>query len=123
MPTENKISQLILRLTKATVNKEIEWKPFNPPKSLTTGNDDLIVACLTADYKQQTLALVKGRFRDYDGSNDTFYWTGSYSLAILNAAQSILWEHRENSSALGNLFQVAHEAAMNVDQILDSLLG
>lgn len=122
MPSDTKVSRLILQLTKATVDKEIKWDPSDAPRSLTRGNNDVISFFITANYKGRQLALFERRYQSYDGEHDSLYWLGDDVLAILDYNNEVIWEHRENSSALTNLVQVARESAGNVDDLLDSLL-
>jgi hypothetical protein len=93
-----------------------------PPLSFTETTDDSIPTYLETEYKEQRIALVDRRYRYYDADTDGHYWTGSISLAILDIQGTILWEHREKSSALFNLFQLAKDKAVGIENILDSLL-
>jgi hypothetical protein len=123
MADESKSLQLILRLTRATVDKQIEWKVIDAPRSLTAGTDDLIPVYLEAIYKGQQIALFERRCKDYDGERDTFYWTGYAAVALLDNNRRVVWEFSENSSALENLLKAARESAVNLEKILDLLLS
>jgi hypothetical protein len=123
MENDSKGLQLILRLTKATVLKEIEWKTADAPKSLTTGTDCLFPVYVETSYKGQCIALFERRCRSYDGERDSFYWTGSNAVALLDDGRRIVWEFDEPSVALDLLLKTARESAANVEQLLDSLLS
>ena len=125
MPNDTKISRLILRLTKATADGEIKWEGDNPPVTMGMASDDVIPFYLEAEYKGQNIALFERRSREYDGEHDTFYWSGADSIAIIgpHPRREVIWEHQENSSALGNLIRIARESASGIDGILDDLLG
>jgi hypothetical protein len=123
MASDEKITKLILQLTKATVNKEIKWKNSRIPLSLFVGNDDVIPFFLSVEYKGTNIALYEKRYKDYNPEENSTYWTGNDALAILGSGGEVLWEYRENSSALSNLITVAKESAANIDAILDSLIG
>lgn len=122
MPSDSRITRLILQLTKATVDKGIKWKKTDTPRSFTFGTDDTIPFVLRADYKGQSLAVFERRYQDYNAEDDSSYWTGDDVLGIVDPKGVLIWEYRENSSALTNLVQVAKESASNIDSILDSLL-
>jgi hypothetical protein len=123
MTGESKVLQLILRLTRATVEKEIEWKTSAAPRSLTAGTDDIVPLYIETAYKGQRIALIERRYQRYDEERDSFYWVGDSSIAILDAEGRIVWESKENASSLDNLFQVARESAAKLDRILDLLLS
>jgi hypothetical protein len=123
MPSDSKITKLILQLTKATVDNEMKWAKVDPPRSFSIGTDDTIPFLLRAEYKGQRLALFERRFQGYNAEDDSSFWTGDDVLAILDPKDGIIWEHRENSSAIANLIKVAKESAANIDSLLDSLLG
>jgi len=123
MTSESKGFQLILRLTRATVDKAIKWKILDAPRTLTAGTDDFISFYIETSFKGQRIALFERRSKDYDGERDSFYWTGYAAIALLDADRRVVWEFGENSSALENLLKVARESAANVETILDSLLS
>jgi hypothetical protein len=123
MPSDNKVSQLILRLTKATVDGEVEWESTAPPIELNRTTDDVIESYHQTELKGQTIAIFERRFRAYDGEHDVQYWAGANSIAILRKwPTEVIWEHQENSSSLGNLIRIAKEKSSGIDGILDNLL-
>ncbi len=121
MPSDAKITQLIVGLTKATVAKKIEWEFAEPPRSIATGTGDIIPAYLQAEYKGKSLALFERRYREYDPENDDHYWTSGFVLAILDENSRVIWDYREGYSTLEDLFRVARESAADIDNLLDTL--
>jgi hypothetical protein len=111
-------------LTKATVDQEIEWETKAQPPQLDHGTDDVISFYVETEYKGQIIGLYERRYRAYDGEHDVQYWTGTNALAFVGTfpRREIMWEHRENSSALDNLIRIARESASGIDEILDDLL-
>lgn len=123
MPNESKISKLILHLTKATIDKDIEWEREDPPRCLTRATDEIVTLYLETEYKDQIIALAEYRYQSYDGDHDLMYWTGTSAIAMLDDARELLWEHRSNTSALENLIRVARDAATGIDDIIDSIIN
>jgi hypothetical protein len=120
MPSESKVEQLIRLLIRETTEGEIKWEALRPPKSRTTGTDDIIEEYFETTFKGQAVAVYEVRYRAVNPDLETLYWGAGYSFAFLSGGK-ISWES-ENLPLGAQLFKVAKESAADVDGILDNLL-
>jgi hypothetical protein len=123
MKTIDKNQALILHLNKLTLSNAIEWGVDDPPRTIVTGSDDHIKLFLTTKVKEQDFGLYLANERIYDGETDEFYWGERLHLILLDSDDRVLWEFRELSAALWDLFNSARRKASNIDSIIDSILG
>jgi hypothetical protein len=121
MPTETKIERLASLLIRETVEGRIEWESKDPPRSLTTATDTVILSYCQTEYKNQNIVVYERRFRSYDGERDTSYWAGAPGLGIVQYGE-IVWENFETIPILWSLLKVAKEAAAGIDDLLDDLV-
>jgi hypothetical protein len=121
MPSESKIQRLIIELTKATVEKQVEWDFDVPPSSLADGNYS-ISEYFQAEYKGQWIGLFERKGRAFDADREVYYWVASIILVFVGEGGRILFEYDRESSALNNLYRVVKESASDIDNILDTLL-
>ena len=121
MGIETKATQLIQRLTRATVNGEVTWSQSSPPKYLTSGTDDVIAVFLRCTYKDTRIGLFEKRTKYFHDEFD-YTWGARIGLCVVDPLGEMLWEYSERSSALNNLFEIARETSSGIDRILDKLL-
>lgn len=122
MADQEKILQVVVQLTRATVEGAVKWSFERTPQSLTRGTDEVIAGYLECKYKGQRIAVFERRYQAFNPENESFYWTSEIGLAFLDGMRDVLWDHRAGGSALFNLHEVAKESAAGVDDILNQLL-
>lgn len=122
MSTDKKIDQLILLLTRETVEKKLNWVSAEVPLSLRSGTDDYYPIFLKADYKNKILGIFQRKFKYFYDEHE-FYWSNEVVLCVIDDKGGVVWEYNETSIALNNLFDLAREQASGIDEILDDLLS
>lgn len=121
MNIENKAEQLIILLTRETYSGTVTWLIDQPPKGLASGTEDLYPLFLETQYKGKTIGLYQRRYKYFFDEHE-FYWSEEIGMCVVGDFQSIVWEYKERSSALFNLFEAAREQASGINSILDDLL-
>lgn len=121
MKIDNKTEQLILALTKQTVNNSISWKSYPIPSSLTKGTDNYYPFFLITEYKNKFIGLYQKRYRYFHDEHE-FYWSEDAGLCILDQNDTVIWECNERSSTLSNLLDIARKQAAGINDILNDLL-
>jgi len=121
MSTENKTAQLITKLIRETAKGNIEWKVVDAPRSLNHETEQSVPLYLQTEYKGKTLGLYDLRTK-YFTDVDEYYWTEGVGFCIVDNRGRVIWETRESSPALLDLFNTAREQAAGIDDILDNLL-
>lgn len=121
MSTENKTAQLITKLIRETAKGNIEWKVVDAPRSLNHETEQSVPLYLQTEYKGETLGLYDLRTK-YFTDVDEYYWTEGVGFCIVDNRGRVIWETRESSPALLDLFNTAREQAAGIDDILDNLL-
>ena len=122
MKPTDKNQALVLKLNKLTLSSEIAWEVEEPPRTIVTGSDDHIKLFLTTEVKGQDFGLYLANERIYDGETDEFYWGERLHLILIDRDDRVLWELREHSVSLWDLFNSARRKASNIDSIIDSIL-
>lgn len=118
-----KFERLILDLTRATVEGDLDWEIKPPPNILSEGTDDVIPAYYETTLKGQTIGLFQRRYREPSEEYEGFSWNQSIVLVFLDSTRRVIWEYSESLSALYNLFKVVRESCADVEGILDELLA
>lgn len=121
MNSDEKITNLIVKLNKLTSLDKIEWEVADAPRAILRG-DDHIPLFMTCSYKGQRFGLYEHRYQAYDGEHDHFYWTNRIVLAILDREGRALWETPTQTPALFDLFDTVRKKVSNIDGIIDGLL-
>ncbi|MBU3009270.1 hypothetical protein [Cobetia amphilecti] len=122
MSTDKKFDQLILLLTRKTVEKKLNWVSAEIPLSLRSGTDDYYPIFLKANYKDKVLGIFQRKFKYFYDEHE-FYWSDEVVLCVIDGKGGVVWEYSEKSIALNNLFDLAREKASGIDEILDDLLS
>lgn len=123
MNSDEKITNLVIKLNKLTSLGEIQWEVQDAPRAILRGTDDYIPMFMLTSYKGQRFGLYEHRYQAYDGEHERFYWTNKIVLAILDREGRSLWETPTETPALFDLFDTARKKVSNIDGILDELLG
>ena len=118
-----KFERLILKLTRDTVEGNLNWKIKPPPNILSGENSDVIPACYETILKGQTIGLFQRKYQTFSGGYDGFVWNESIVLVFLDSSRRVISEYSEFQSALYNLFQIVRESCTDVKGILDELLA
>lgn len=121
MSIEEKAAQLITKLIRETSKGNVKWEVEHAPSPLCHETEQSVPLYLQAEYKGKTLGLYELRAK-YFTDEDEFHWTQSVGLCIVDRAGRVLWELRDPSLALFDLFNTAREQASGIDDILDDLL-
>lgn len=116
--TSDKTTRLLVQLNKETTQKTIRWEVIDTPPALNQGSEDLIPLVYTCIYKGKRLALFKKKYKYFYDEHD-FYWGDALVFAILSESGNIIWENKEHSQALNDLFDVVSQQAAGVDDLLD----
>lgn len=121
MNVENKAEKLIITLTRETYTDIAKWANTQPPIGLTKGTEDFYPLYLQTSYKNTIIGLFQRRFKYYR-DEDEYYWNEEIGLCVTGDHGVVIWEYKERSSALLNLFEAAREQASGIGGILDNLL-
>lgn len=122
MSIDSKATQLIQKLTRATVDNEVTWVKSQPPEYLTYGTENIIPLYLQCEYKRKPIGVFEKRYKYFHDELE-FSWSTSIGVCILDDYGSLVWEYNEGSTTLFNLFELAQEQSSGIDEILDDLLS
>ncbi len=121
MNVEEKSEKLIIKLTRETYDEKITWQVKEPPDGLTDGSGDVYPLYLEVEYKNIDIGLYQRRYKHYHDEFE-YSWSEEIGMSVTDDQGRILWEYKERSSALVNLFEAAREQASGINNILDNLL-
>jgi len=120
---KDKVVELILQLTKKTIEGNIKWEAVQPPKGFNIGSEDLVPMLYVSMVKEKIISLYLKRYRHYTDV-DEFYWSEKVCIAFLSDDLSrIIWEASEKGPSLITLFQTVTEQASGVDKLLNDFLN
>jgi hypothetical protein len=121
MSNEDKTLQLLVALNRLTSTGQIKWEVAEPPSRIVRGTDVVIPLCFRAAYGKANYALYQQRTRLYDGEHDSFYWTESNVLAILDDDDRVLLEIAKQYAALDDLLSTVRAKVVSLDDLLKDL--
>jgi len=121
MSTESKTAQLITKLIRETAKGNVSWEVEEVPRSLNYETEQSVPLYLQAEYKGKVLGVFDLRTKCFTDV-DEYHWTESVGFCIVDDRGRVVWESRESSPALFDLFITAREQASGIDDILDNLL-
>lgn len=121
MSTESKTAQLITKLIRETAKGNVKWEVEDAPRSLNAETEQSVPLYLQTEYKGKTLGVFDLRTK-YFTDVDEYYWSQGVGFCIVDDMGRVVWESRESSPALVDLFNTAREQASGIDDILDNLL-
>ncbi|MEJ8675691.1 hypothetical protein [Chromobacterium amazonense] len=122
MNLDEKMTALIVKLNKLTSQKKISWIVKEPPRTLLRGTDDHIPLFVKAKYKDRHFAIYQHRYQDFSVEFEQLYWCEKIVLAIVDIEDHVLWEVREQTSALYDLFDTIRRQISNIDSVIEDLL-
>jgi hypothetical protein len=122
MSTENKTAQLITKLIRETAKGNVKWVVEEAPRSLNYETEQSVPLYLQTKYKDKTLGIYDLRSKHFTDV-DEYYWSESIGFCIVDNKGRVVWELKEYSPALLDLFNTAREQAAGIDDILDNLLS
>lgn len=122
MTIDSKASQLIQKLTRATVEGTVSWVKANPPPYFTHGTENIVPLYLQCKYKEKPIGIFEKRYKYFHDELE-YSWSTSVGLCILDHSGNLIWEYDEGSTMLFNLFELAREQSSGIDDILDDLLN
>ncbi len=123
MIIDEKIVNLIVKLNKLTSQGMITWEVEDPPRTIVRGTDDHIPLFMVTRYKGQRFALYQHRYQSFSMEFEQLFWNERITLAILDNEDRVLWEEREQSSALYDLFETTRRKVSDIDSLIDDLLS
>lgn len=121
MSTESKTAQLITKLIRETAKGNVKWEVEDAPRALNAETEQSVPLYLQTEYKGKTLGVFDLRTK-YFTDVDEYYWSEGVGFCIVDERGRVVWESRESSPALLDLFNTAREQASGIDDILDGLL-
>lgn len=121
MSTESKTAQLITKLIRETSKGNVNWEIEDAPTSLNSETEQSVPLFLQTEYKGKILGVYDLRTKYYTDV-DEYSWSESVGFCIVDTVGRVVWESREGSPALFDLFNTAREQASGIDDILDDLL-
>mgnify|MGYP000606659025 CR=1 FL=1 len=122
MNTESKTEKLIILLTKETYDGNVEWNNEPVPSGLTQGTNDIFPLYLGTVYKDTYIGLFQRRYKHFHDEFE-YSWSEEIGMCVLGDNEAILWEYKERSVTLVNLFEAAREQASGINSILDNLIN
>lgn len=122
MSTESKTAQLITKLIRETAKGNVKWEVEDAPRALNAETEQSVPLYLETEYKGKTLGVFDLRTKYFTDVNE-YYWSEGVGFCIVDDRRRVVWESRESSPALLDLFNTAREQASGIDEILDDLLG
>lgn len=122
MSTESKTAQLITKLIRETAKGNVKWEVEDAPRALNAETEQSVPLYLQTEYKGKTLGVFDLRTKYFTDVNE-YYWSEGVGFCIVDDRRRVVWESRESSPALLDLFNTAREQASGIDEILDDLLG
>ena len=122
MGYQNKVIQLATKLIRLTSDDEVKWEIKDPPRSITSGTDDVIPLYFEAKYKDKYVAIYEERYQNFYPENETLYWSRRVVFVVLDSEDRVLWETTQHSPALTDLLDTVREKSAGIDDLLDDLL-
>lgn len=122
MSTENKTAQLITKLIRETAKGNVKWVVEEAPRSLNFETEQSVPLYLQTKYKDKILGIYDLRSKHFTDV-DEYYWSESIGFCIVDNKGRVVWELKEYSPALLDLFNTAREQVAGIDDILDDLLS
>lgn len=122
MSFNEKATQLVIKLIRLTNSEKIHWEIKKPPRSITTGSDDVIPIYYEAKYKDKYVAIYPQRYQEFSIDTESFYWCERIVFAVLDIEDHVLWEITDYFPALKDLLDTVREKSVGIDNLLDDLL-
>jgi hypothetical protein len=119
---DDKETALIVKLHRLTAQNKVAWAVTDPPRALWKGTDDQIPLFVRTEYKGRNFAMFERRYQAFNMDTESTYWTDKIVLAILDDDDRVLWETRDATAAIYDLFETVRRKVSDVDGILDDLL-
>ena len=120
MAIQDKVERLIVRLTQGTYEDEVTWNVENPPSGLTDSSGVNVPLYLSAIYREKTFGIYLYRTKIW--VDDIKYeWCEGEGFCLVDN-QRVLWEYKEVSPNLYNLFEAARIQVSHIEDVIDSLL-
>lgn len=122
MDTESKTAQLITKLIRETSKGNVQWEVRDAPRALSQATEQVIPLYLQTQYKGKFLGVYEVRTKSFYDEHD-YYWLEGLGFCVVDNQGRVIWELKEYSPALRDLFDTAREQASGINDILNDLLG
>lgn len=138
MNLNEKLTALIVKLNKLTLQGKLTWKIKEPPRLMIQGTDSHIPFYVVTEYQGQSFALYQCRSLEQEQPSYqssllslpafarpplTNYWDERVILALIDKQGRVLWEEESQQSALSDLLETVRRKVSNIDNVIDALLS
>ncbi len=122
MIANDKITSLIVKLNKDTVNRTIKWFYVDDDKYKIKGTDDIVPLMYICAMKDKSIAMYERKSKHWLDDID-YTWNSDVYLAIMSHDGKIIWDTKNPPQALRDLFETVRRQSSGLDEILDELLN
>ncbi len=122
MATDNRILELIVKLTRLTTEGVIIWTISDATHPIIVGTDNIVQISFITEFQGKRIAIYQKRVPYFSGEYERVFWSELIVLAMLDEQNRVLWENSEESPALNNLFEVVREQSSGINDFIDCLL-
>ncbi|EMA8651640.1 hypothetical protein [Cronobacter malonaticus] len=122
MFTDETETKLYVRLNKETVKKLIKWEAIEAPSNFTEASEDIVDTLFLLEYKGKKLALYLRKYK-YFLDEERWVWGEDPELAIVTDKLKILWNSKNSSQALRDLYETVTRQASGFNDLINDLLN
>ena len=120
MTTDTKINTLLVQLLKDTFSSSVRWVRTTPPRYLSHATEEIVPLYFESEYMGLVVGVYEARYRYYR-DEDEYYWMSEPRFAIVQDG-TVVFELRESSPALNQLFDAVRKQASGLDSIINGML-
>ncbi|MCH6191275.1 hypothetical protein J9788_01275 [Serratia sp. X10] len=122
MIANDKITSLIVKLNKDTVNRTIKWIYVDDDKYKIEGTDDIVPLMYICAMTDKHIAMYERKSKHWLDDVD-YTWNSDVYLAIMSHDGKIIWDTKQPTQALRDLFETVRRQSSGLDDILDELFN
>lgn len=121
MDRDEKITRLILKLLKETIDGNLIWSVTEDIKHISLVDEEILDFIYITNYKEKNFRLFRYKYKDYV-DYDKFRLTAGYRLEMIDDKGKSLYVLPKDSST-ENLYDSVREKTSGVNKLIDDLLA
>lgn len=119
MSIENEKDQLVIQLTRETIENNLQWNIEPVPLYFSKGTDKVVHVFYQSKFKGVNVGLYEVRYQEFTDV-DEYHWAENLGICIISNDDKVVWNEEEYSPALRELFQMAREQASGLSRLIKS---
>lgn len=122
MDRDEKITRLILKLLKETLDGNLIWSVTEDIKFISLVDEEILDFIYIAKYKEQNFRLFRYKYEYYYEDYDIYSSCNAYRLEMIDDKGKSLYVLPKDSST-ENLYDSVREKTSGVNKLIDDLLA